>query len=852
LLLVSIQSFALIKSPPEKAILPNGMRVVVVEDKSLPFAAVGLMFDTQILKGTSCNSGLGNIYRSLLKNAGFKGKSRYDFNADLERVGIIPEFAGNHESFYAACQGNAEQLENMLSVLYDLGFALEPTLEDFDRAKAEALRILKNSEKYPLSTGRLANKVWQDLYPELTNDCHGPAEKSALERVDFNQIKDVAKKVFVPNKAVLVIVGDVDASRIFKISMKIFGSLQASVIEARKIADNQTVKSRKIEKIDFYDIDRTEVLIGFEAPGFACREMPAAKLWKTYFDGINDSWLESVVARDFPELEGLHASYYPGKKNGVFVIGFSTTDNDINRPVNFILSSLSTMSSTAPKGRELQRIIEMRQLKDLDRKETRIERVFELGLSELKSSYRIADGLVAAYSRVTFEEMKKVAGKMFNSGRYVVRVAYPLKMQQAEAEPVMVKELENGVRLTVRNYAGSEVVGLTLSFGIDSCSSSKKDKKMARMLAELVSVFVNDKENRQLNRRLDNLGARLEASYSNDFLALTARVQTQNLPELILLLRDLVRFPDYTERFFVKAQQKYLKRLQDEKNLVVPALNKLTLETLYPGMNIYSDSFSPEEIHKVSFSEIKKFYSSWATGRNMSVAAVGNFETERVLSLLSKAFSEIEPGNAPIISQCPLWVGQPLEKTSVKRFELPATAENAVISVAFRLKPFLIIDDKEGLKTNFGANLVMSHVLFSSRNSILAQELKKINAYRGLIGNYLSNQTHALQMFVAEVPVDRVEEAKATIERVVNNVSEMEFSRSDIVAAGQNLRSMFNRMLEKSDAQSQVLCSFLHNGVKADFLHDILSVYNQVSVEDVKKAKNNFNRYFMIIGEPAR
>jgi len=44
--LVAGNLFALVKSPPEKAILPNGLRVIVVEDRSLPVAAAGIIFNT--------------------------------------------------------------------------------------------------------------------------------------------------------------------------------------------------------------------------------------------------------------------------------------------------------------------------------------------------------------------------------------------------------------------------------------------------------------------------------------------------------------------------------------------------------------------------------------------------------------------------------------------------------------------------------------------------------------------------------------------------------------------------------------------------------------------------------------
>jgi len=100
--LVTVHLSALVKSPPEKAILPNGLRVIVVEDKSLPVAAVGLLFNTRVFYQNNRNSGLGRIYRSLIESADFVGESRFDFNARLEKVGVINEFGGGQDMFYAA------------------------------------------------------------------------------------------------------------------------------------------------------------------------------------------------------------------------------------------------------------------------------------------------------------------------------------------------------------------------------------------------------------------------------------------------------------------------------------------------------------------------------------------------------------------------------------------------------------------------------------------------------------------------------------------------------------------------------------------------------------------------------
>jgi predicted Zn-dependent peptidase len=426
-------------------------------------------------------------------------------------------------------------------------------------------------------------------------------------------------------------------------------------------------------------------------------------------------------------------------------------------------------------------------------------------------------------------------------------------MQKAEDRPVQIKVLDNGTRIMVHNFAGSEVVGLSMLFGIDSCTTDDKDKKMARVVAEMVSAFINDRENRKFNRHLDNIGASLNAGFTGDALLLTAKTQKQNLPELAALLRDMIKFPEYSERFFKKSKEKLLQRIEDDEQSNINVINRKIMQVLFPGMDILGTQLTAEDLEKISFKDIQTFYRNWAVGANLHISAVGNFSPEKTVDILAEAFRDIPAGKQSARSQCPEWVAKPLEKTMVEKLTLPGSSENASIAVAFRMKPFLLINKKEELRTNFGANLVISHVLFSSSNAILAQELKKIDAYRGLIGNYRTNQTHAILVFMAEVPREKVDQAKAVIEKVVAGIPQLNFSKDNITAAGKNLRSLFNRMLEKSDVQASVLAGFLYNGLKDDFLEEMLGIYSSVTIDDVKKsASENFNTYLMLIGEPGK
>lgn len=440
---------------------------------------------------------------------------------------------------------------------------------------------------------------------------------------------------------------------------------------------------------------------------------------------------------------------------------------------------------------------------------------------------------------------------MFSSDRYSVRIIYPIKTQRAEETNVRLKTLGNGAKLIVRNFPGSEIVGLTISFGIDSCAPDRETQKLTRMVAEMVSAFINDSNNRKLNNRLDDIGARLEAMFTNESLVLTARTQKHKLPELLEFIRELMRKPEFSERAFKDAKSRLMEKVEQESSDPLVILASEMAAGMFPGLNYYSPELKVEDVEKIQYAQVENYYRNWAVGSNLCVSAVGNFDADKTLEMLGKTFADMPKGNATALSQCPPWVSTPLEKTEVREVKLPESGEHAYIGVGFRMKQFLSLTTQEELRENFGANSVMAHLLFVSSNAIITEEMKQIGAYRGVWGYYRTTHQFSVFTFFAAVPVEKINEAKAAIEKVIARIPALNVSQDDIVAAGKKLKSFFNRALERSDAQSAILASFLQNGLKEDFLEEMLGIYGSVTIEDVKKgAKEHFNNYLMLIARP--
>ncbi len=856
MLSVCANLFALIKSPPAKAILPNGMRIIVVEDKSIPTVGLALMFKPGHFSKKFDSSGVENLVNYMMKTSDLNDETRFDLNARLEQEGILMEFGHSQQSISVGCQGNIESLEQMINSIGKVAFELKPSKELFGQAKENASSRLRMVKRYPLATGYLDKQVWNDLFPQLRTGMSQITSEDKLAGLSFEDYQEFYHEKIVPNNAVLVIVGDVDSSEIFKNSMKLLGKYVATQVK-NEIKENQ--KEKTLEALsniqsEFLDIKKTQVVVGFEAPSITDPDMPAAMLWHTAISDINESWLKTSFSKDFPELEDLSALYIPASKKGIFLFRFSSKEPDVDRAITTLLASLNNLYINPPRHKELRNLTEIKQLEGLEAREFRLNRAYELGLSELQSSYRIFDGINSSFQRVSSDDLKRVAEKMFSGKKYSVRIAYPLEFQKAEEQTVAYQELSNGLKVIVRNYPGSEIAGVALRIGINTCETDAKKLLLMRLVGEMIEIFINDKENTRLSRRLDEIGAKLEASIAEEEVIIKGKTQKKNLPKLIKLVRKILSDPDkdMAPRFFKMAKSKLLKKMEENSTDPTKKIYAEVSKRLFPGLNFSKlyDPIDEKAMEKLQFKDIHEFFSKWAVAPNVQLAVVGNFSVKQIAKVVMDEFADYSKGDGSLstLTACPDWVNRPLEKTIIDEIKLQENSDKSVVLVAYRMKKFIDVKNRDELRQSYGANSVLGHILFYSRNSILSSELKKNGIEAQVGGMYRTTRNFSIFSFYVVVPTDKLDKSVEIIKKVVKDIPEMKVSKSDIVASGKWTKSLFNRYLEGSDAQAGLMVSYLGYGLSQDFLNELLSIYQSVTIEDVKRAaKENFNHYLMLI-----
>jgi len=235
---------------PKTFTLDNGLKVLVVENHKLPRVSATLTLDNEpLLEGNK--AGVSQLLSSLL-GSGTTTMSKDDFNEKID-------FLGAHV-YYGSKSARMSSLSKFFPEVFGLmaDGALHPVFkqEEFEKETARTIDGIKSGEK---SVGNIASRVEGVLAYGRT---HPYGEFTTVESVKKLQLDDVKKlynTYFKPNKAYLVIVGDVDFNKTKALVEKYFGTWQKGNLPEHTMPEVKNVAQTEIDFIDMPNASQTQV-----------------------------------------------------------------------------------------------------------------------------------------------------------------------------------------------------------------------------------------------------------------------------------------------------------------------------------------------------------------------------------------------------------------------------------------------------------------------------------------------------------------------------------------------------------------------------------------------------------------
>ncbi|QIK55388.1 insulinase family protein [Dysgonomonas sp. HDW5B] len=227
---------------PQTFTLPNGLKVLVVENHKLPRVTFSLSLDNPpSLEGDI--KGVDNLTSSLLGN-GTSKISKDEYNEQLDFFGASIGFSVHSIGGTTLSKYFPEVLS-----LASKG-ALDPlfTQEELESERAKLLDVIKVDEK---STSAIAGRV-QDVLLYGRNHPKGEyLTEESINKITMTDINNYYQKYFVPENAYLVIVGDVKFDEVKKLVTENFSSWKKA--SAPKSVYNEPVNLAET-RIGFVDV----------------------------------------------------------------------------------------------------------------------------------------------------------------------------------------------------------------------------------------------------------------------------------------------------------------------------------------------------------------------------------------------------------------------------------------------------------------------------------------------------------------------------------------------------------------------------------------------------------------------
>jgi zinc protease len=235
---------------PQSFVLPNGLKVMIVENHKLPRVSFSLSLDNApFAEGNK--KGVDELTSSLLGN-GSKKINKDVFNEEVDFLGASINFSSQGAYASTLSKYSVRVLELMAEG------ALQPnfTQEEFDKERAKIIEGLKAEEK---SVPAIADRVVNALAFGKNHPSGEYMTEETLKNVSLADVEANYNNYFVPENAYLVIIGDVKFKNVKSAVEKLFGSWAKKTTPKLTYPAPQNVNGMQINFVDVSNAVQSEI-----------------------------------------------------------------------------------------------------------------------------------------------------------------------------------------------------------------------------------------------------------------------------------------------------------------------------------------------------------------------------------------------------------------------------------------------------------------------------------------------------------------------------------------------------------------------------------------------------------------
>ncbi|MCJ7525739.1 MAG: insulinase family protein [Candidatus Aminicenantes bacterium] len=340
-----------IKMPEVKQVtLKNGLKLFLVEDKSLPTIDMrGMIYSGSVYEPAE-KAGLASITGEVLRSGGTQKLNGDQLDRELETMAAQIETGIDDESGYIQISLLKENLDRVLALTADILRRPVFAQEKIDLAKITQRTVIsRRNDNIAAITNREFNKLIYGPQSPFSRQ----SEYATIDAISREDIVQFYKTHFHPNRMLLAVWGDFDARQMVKKIEALLGDWPAGSAQKPELPVVNYQFAKTVSHIQKTDVNQSNIMLGHIGGLMDSPDFPTLTIMNRI---LSFDRMFKIVRTDEGLAYSVWGDYGAGFRTpGVFSAGAQTKSESTVKAITLMLKEIKRISEQEVSDEELNR-----------------------------------------------------------------------------------------------------------------------------------------------------------------------------------------------------------------------------------------------------------------------------------------------------------------------------------------------------------------------------------------------------------------------------------------------------------------------------------------------------------------
>src|SRR5437868_5247824 len=675
--------------PPTSAhkwILPNGLTIIVQEDRSAPVASVQAWCATgSIDEDQHLGAGLSHILEHML----FKGTKTRSANQIAQSIQDVGGYINAYTSFDRTVFWIDVPKNGVSTALEVLSDAMMNSTLPPDEYKKEQEVIRREFAMGMDDPDRVAGLLlFATAYQRHPYRFPVIGELEIYNQLTQEQVMQYYKTRYVPNDLTFIVVGDVDAEKVRRQLTKLFKEYPEKSLQPLFIpAEPPQLGRREINQE--FATELTHLSLAWHIPDLTNPDVPALDLLSTILGDGRSSRLYRRVREEAGLAFGISAfSYTPGDP-GLFGIDATVDPKKHEAAEELALRIVDEVKHAGVTAEELAKAKKITLSHHLGSLTTMRGQASDIGSNWLLTrNLNFSRDYLDAVQKLTLEDIKRVAATYLTENNLAVVSLNPKGSLAGKAEgakavaagEIQKFDLSNGLRLLVREDPRLPIVAMGAVFRGGLLAENPQDNGITRLMAKVLLKGTKTRTAEQIANQIEAVGGSISSDAGNNSFTVSVDVTKPDVKLGLDLLSDVLLNATMPENAITREKEIQIAAIQQEEEQLTTVARNIMRQALFP-QHPYAlrSNGSIQSVRQLTQKDLLEFRDRYVVAKNGVIYVFGDVKAAQVKQLIEQSLGQMQPGTLALSDAKP---SVPLGKAEM--VESRKDKAQGVIMVGFR------------------------------------------------------------------------------------------------------------------------------------------------------------------------